>query len=124
VLFLNRRELELLTHTDDLSVGARTLLKAGAQIIVVTLGAEGSYVTDGKRAHRIEAPRVKRVVDTTGAGDAFAAGFLYGLLKKKEPLRECARLGATVASHVLGKIGSREGLPTQQQLLEALRKSS
>lgn len=106
VLFLNRGEFELLTHTDDLSVGARTLLKVGAQLIVVTLGAEGSYVTDGKIAHRVEAPRVKRVLDTTGAGDAFAAGFLYGLFEERD-IRECAELGAQFARAAVSQMGGR-----------------
>jgi sugar/nucleoside kinase (ribokinase family) len=73
---------------------------------VVTLGAEGSYVTDGKRAHRLEAPRVKRVVDTTGAGDAFAAGFLYGLFEERD-IRECAELGAQLARRVVSQMGGR-----------------
>ncbi|MFN4218379.1 MAG: carbohydrate kinase family protein [Candidatus Bipolaricaulia bacterium] len=106
VLFLNRRELGLLAHTEDLQIGARSLLKAGPQIVAVTLGAEGSYVTDGKRAYRVEAPRVKRVVDTTGAGDAFAAGFLYGLFEERE-LRECAELGARLAKLVVSQMGGR-----------------
>ncbi len=106
VLFLNRRELELLAHTDDPAIGARSLLKAGPQIIAVTLGADGSYVTDGKRAYRVEAPRVKRVVDTTGAGDAFAAGFLYGLFEERD-LKECAELGAQLARAAVGQLGGR-----------------
>lgn len=106
VLFLNRREFELLTHTPDLSVGSRTLLKVGPHSIVVTLGAEGSYVTDGKNAYRIEAPRVKRVLDTTGAGDAFAAGFLYGLFEEHD-LRRCAELGAQLARQALTQLGGR-----------------
>ncbi len=110
VLFLNRRELRLLTHTDDPEIGARSLLKAGSHIIVVTLGAEGSYVTDGKRAYRIEAPRVRKIVDTTGAGDAFAAGFLYGLFEERE-LRESAELGAQLAKLAVGQLGGRLNTP-------------
>lgn len=106
VLFLNRRELRLLAHADDPEVGARSLLRAGPKIVVVTLGAEGSYVTDGKRAYRVEAPRLRRIVDTTGAGDAFAAGFLYGLFEERE-LRECAELGAQLAKLAVGQLGGR-----------------
>lgn len=114
-LFVNRRELELLAATNDLAVGAQKLLKAGPQIVAVTLGAEGSYVTDGTQEHRLKALRPKKVVDTTGAGDAFAAGFLYGLLQKKR-LEECARLGMQVARYALTKLGAREGLPTLREL--------
>ncbi len=106
VLFLNKRELEMLTHTSDLQVGAHTLLKAGPQIVAVTLGQEGSYVTDGRHTYRVEAPRVRRIVDTTGAGDAFAAGFLYGLFEGQK-LRACAELGTQLARHALGTFGGR-----------------
>lgn len=106
VLFLNRRELEMLTHTSDLSSGAHTVLRAGPQIVVVTLGEEGSYVTDGTCAHRVKAPRVKKVVDTTGAGDAFAAGFLYGLFEGKT-LSKSAELGTQLARQALGQLGGR-----------------
>lgn len=106
VLFLNRRELKLLVHTDELEIGTQSLLKAGPQIVAVTLGAEGSYVTDGKHTYRVEAPRVRKVIDTTGAGDAFAAGFLYGLFEERG-LRECAELGAQLAKLAVGQLGGR-----------------
>ena len=74
------------------------------KIVAVKLGAEGCYVTDGRERHRIEAFKVK-AVDTTGAGDAFCAGFLYGLLKDKS-LHECGRLGNFVASRCVMKMGA------------------
>ena len=55
------------------------------------------------------------VVDTTGAGDAFAAGFLYGFLRDKG-LEECGRLGDIVARFCITKIGARTGLPTLDEL--------
>jgi ribokinase len=54
-------------------------------------------------------------VDTTGAGDAFAAGFLYGLLKNKG-LEACGRLGNIMAQFSIRKVGARAGLPTRAQL--------
>jgi ribokinase len=59
-------------------------------------------------------------VDTTGAGDAFAAGFLYGLLKKKN-LEICGRLGDIVAQFSIKKVGARAGLPTLAQLSRRYR---
>ncbi len=113
VLFLNQRELEMLAHTSDLAIGTRALLKAGPRIVAVTLGAKGSYVTDGKDAHRVEALRTRRVVDTTGAGDAFAAGFLYGLFEERS-LRECAELGAHLARLAVGQMGGRVKVPSSR----------
>jgi ribokinase len=80
------------------------------------LGRRGCYVTDGKEGHLIEPPDVERV-DTTGAGDAFCAGFLYGLIKGKD-LYECGRLGNFVASRCITKMGARKGLPKLLDLQE------
>ena len=66
-------------------------------------------MTDGKESRMIEAFEVK-VVDTTGAGDAFCAGFLYGLISGRR-LYECGRLGNFVASRCITKMGARAGLP-------------
>ena len=89
--------------------GADFLLKEGVKIVAVKLGDKGCYVTNGRESHLIKPFKVK-VVDTTGAGDAFCAGFIYGLLRGKS-LRECGLLGNFVASRCLTKIGAREGLP-------------
>jgi len=76
VLMPNLNELELLTKTADYRKGAEVLLKKGVEIVAVKLGSKGCYVTDGRENHSVEPFKVK-VVDTTGAGDAFCAGFLY-----------------------------------------------
>ncbi len=115
VMFPNENEVKLLTGK-TYERGAEVLLNAGAGIVVVTLGRRGCYVTDGKETHLVEPYKVA-VVDTTGAGDAFCAGFLYGLIKN-EDLHECGKLGNFVASRCLQKVGAREGLPTISTLKE------
>jgi ribokinase len=117
VLMPNVVELELLTGKKDYCRGADALIGRGAKIVAVKLGGDGCYVTDGRERHLIEAFKVK-VVDTTGAGDAFCAGFLYGLLCNKS-LDECGRLGNFVASRCAMKMGARTGLPFAKDL-EAL----
>jgi len=109
----NENELKLLTGKNHRK-GSKVLLKEGASIVAVKLGKRGCYVTDGEESHLIEPYDVK-VVDTTGAGDAFCAGFLYGLMKGKD-LYECGRLGNFVASRCITKIGARAGLPRLQDL--------
>ena len=118
VFMPNAKELELLTGTDDYRKGAEVLLKKGVKIVAVKLGNEGCYVTDGRESHLIETFEVK-VVDTTGAGDAFCAGFLYGLISDKS-LYECGRIGNFVASRCITKMGARPGLPHIEDL-ELLR---
>ncbi|MEM2917461.1 MAG: carbohydrate kinase family protein [Candidatus Bathyarchaeia archaeon] len=113
VLFLNEIEMKLLTGK-GYREGAEMFVEMGVDIVAVKLGAKGCYVTDGKEACHVE-PFKAKVVDTTGAGDAFNAGFLYGLLKGKN-LRECGRLGNFVASKCIEKIGARRGLPYAHEL--------
>jgi ribokinase len=114
-LIPNQTEVKLLTGL-DYKQGAKKLLDLGAEIVVVKLGKRGCYVTDGKENHMIDAYKVE-AVDTTGAGDAFCAGFIYGLVKRKD-LFECGRLGNFVASHCVSKIGARTGLPRLEDLEE------
>jgi ribokinase len=114
VLMPNAIELELLTGETDYCKGADFMVGRGVKIVAVKLGGDGCYVTDGREQHLIEALNVK-VVDTTGAGDAFCAGFLYGLVNGKS-LCECGRLGNFVASRCIMKMGARAGLPFAKDL--------
>lgn len=114
ILMPNSAELELLTGETDYCRGADYMIGKGARIVAVKLGGSGCYVTDGRDQLLIEPFRVE-VVDTTGAGDAFCAGFLYGLLREKN-LYECGRLGNFVASRCVMKIGARTGLPFAKDL--------
>ncbi|HUT16871.1 MAG TPA: carbohydrate kinase family protein [Acidobacteriota bacterium] len=114
VLMPNALELELLTGETDYCKGADFMVGKGVKIVAVKLGGDGCYVTDGRERHLIKPFKVK-VVDTTGAGDAFCAGFLYGLVNGKS-LFECGRLGNFVASRCVMKMGARAGLPFAKDL--------
>ena len=116
VLMPNASELELLTGMKDYRKGAEAMLKRGVKLVAVKLGNRGCYVTDGRRSHNVEAFKVD-VTSTTGAGDAFCAGFLYGLIKNKR-LEECGRIGNFVASRCITKMGARVGLPNLKELAE------
>ncbi|MCJ7613299.1 carbohydrate kinase family protein, partial [Candidatus Bathyarchaeota archaeon] len=106
-LFPNEIEIKLLTG-QGYREGAKTFLDLGAELVAVKLGKRGCYVSDGNDSHMIEAYRAE-AVDTTGAGDAFCAGFIYGLAKRKD-LFECGRLGNFVASRCVSAMGARTGL--------------
>ncbi len=124
VLLVNQNEIRQLTG-EDVKAGAESCLRQGCQIVVVTLGQGTSYKTvmatsyirDSKNEYIVE-PGSKNIisaVDTTGAGDAFATGFLYGLLNGKG-LEECGHLGDIVAQFSIREIGARPGLPTLTEL--------
>ncbi len=109
VFMPNAGELELLSGEKDYCKGADLMIEMGVKIVAVKLGGNGCYVTDGRERLRI-APFKVKVVDTTGAGDAFCAGFLYGLINNKD-LEECGQLGNFVASRCVMQMGARAGLP-------------
>jgi len=115
VLMPSENELKMMIRK-GFKEGANTLLKEGVHIVAVKLGQKGCYVTDGKEKYLIK-PFETRVVDTTGAGDAFCAGFLYGLIKNRD-LYECGRLGNFVASKCIEKTGARTGLPQASEINE------
>ena len=129
LLFINENEIRQLTGEDVIG-GAESCLRQGCQKVVVTVGTGKrlrkaiavGYIRDAEHEYIIEpvSRDIGAGVDTTGAGDAFAAGFLYGLLKGKG-LEECGRLGNIVAQFCITKIGAREGLPTLNQLAQHYR---
>jgi ribokinase len=114
VMMPNAGELALLTGKTDYRTGARFLIGKGVKVLAVKLGEKGCCVTDGKQEHLVEPFKVK-VVDTTGAGDAFDAGFIYGLLSGKG-LYESGKMGNFVASKCIMTMGARTGLPTLENL--------
>lgn len=113
ILFLNLKETQQLTGLNYRD-GAKKLLKIGAQTVAITLGSKGCYIADNKKTYTAKAYTAK-AVDTTGAGDAFAAGFLYGLLKEKN-IQICAKIGNWTASKCITKTGARDGLPYKKEL--------
>ena len=127
ILFINQSEMRQLTG-GEVKVGAERCLEQGCQKVVVTLGKGGQlgkavgYIRDAENEYVIEpgSRDIGAEVDTTGAGDAFAAGFIYGLLKGKN-LKECGRLGNIVAQFCISKIGARQGLPTLNELTKRYR---
>lgn len=102
-LFVNEEEIQILTGKRYKQAIAY-LIQQGVGIVVCTLGEKGAFIASNKEQIHVPAYHVKQIIDTTGAGDAFAAGFLYGVLKDKS-LRECGLIGAKVASLALSDFG-------------------
>lgn len=105
VLFANEEEAVMLfgSPTFDAAVSAA---ESTGLLVAITRGPEGSVVVGAGDAIAVPAAAVDRVVDTTGAGDLYAAGFLYGLTHGNEP-QECAQLGGLCAAEVISHIGAR-----------------
>jgi sugar/nucleoside kinase (ribokinase family) len=109
ILFANEAEIKALYQTpafDDAARRAREMTK----LAVLTRSAKGSVIFSGDKATTIAAERVRSVVDTTGAGDMYAAGFLYGLTQGKS-LEKCGHLGSLAAGEVISHLGARPETP-------------
>jgi ribokinase len=137
LLFINQNELRQLTG-QDIAGGAEIFLQKGCRVVVVTLGkgaslklckANGiketvatSYIRGADNEYAIQpaGENMTSEIDTTGAGDAFATGFIYGLLKEKN-LEVCGRLGDLVARFSIAKTGARQSLLTLNELAKRYR---
>jgi sugar/nucleoside kinase (ribokinase family) len=105
LVFANEAELRALYQTADFDT-ALASLRDDVRLAVVTRSEKGCVVVDAKKAESVAAFPVERVVDTTGAGDLFAAGFLFGLARGADQ-RRCAQIGALAAAEIIGHIGAR-----------------
>jgi sugar/nucleoside kinase (ribokinase family) len=105
ILFANEGEILSLFQTSSLEA-AIAALKGRVEVAALTHGAAGSYVfAEGDVVH-VAAEPIARLVDTTGAGDLYAAGFLHGYTQGRRPA-ECGRIGAIAAAEVIGHYGAR-----------------
>jgi len=105
LLFANETELKSLYETSDFDA-ALEALRQDVSIAVVTRSEDGAVVVTREATETVPAFPVERVVDSTGAGDLFAAGFLYGFAKGL-PHVDSARLGALCAAEVISHMGAR-----------------
>ena len=105
LVFANDTEVMALFQTDDFDT-AVDQLRAKVKIAAVTRGAEGSVIAAAGETFAVPVFPVEKVVDTTGAGDQYAAGFMFGLATGR-PLNVCGQLGSLAAAEVISHYGPR-----------------
>ncbi|GAB4228971.1 MAG: adenosine kinase [Methyloligellaceae bacterium] len=105
ILFANEAEIMALYQLNSFEEAA-SAVRAEAEIAVLTRSEQGSVIIAGNETISVPAEPVSRVEDVTGAGDLYAAGFLYGLTRGHD-LESCGRLGSLAASEVISHIGAR-----------------
>jgi sugar/nucleoside kinase (ribokinase family) len=118
ILFANEEEAKAFTGEAD-PRKALGIIAAQTSIAVVKVGGEGSWVASGKEVHKVDAAPAT-VRDTTGAGDLFASGFLYGLSENK-PLDTCLRYGSIAASKVIEVLGAKIDPPCWEMVKNQLK---
>jgi len=105
ILFANEAELKSLYQTDDFDAAMRAVRQA-CPLSIITRSAEGSVIVTTDQAIEISAEPVAKVIDTTGAGDQYAAGFLFGYARGMD-LGTCGALASKAAAEVISHIGPR-----------------
>ncbi|WP_324261747.1 adenosine kinase [Altererythrobacter sp. H2] len=118
ILFANHLELAALTGESDFEAGIAAL-SPKVPVLVVTRSAEGAVAVAGGARAEVPAEPIDKVVDTTGAGDLFAAGFLYGHVNG-EPLERCLRRGAIAACEIISHYGARPEADLRALMAEKL----
>jgi sugar/nucleoside kinase (ribokinase family) len=112
ILFANEKEITALFEVNSFDE-AVTAVRGACEIAVLTRSEQGSVIVTPKATIDIRPDRVAKVVDVTGAGDLYAAGFLYGLTHSLS-LADCGRLGSLAAAEVIGHIGARPERPLKE----------
>ena len=105
ILFCNEEELKSLCQKDNIK-DCKNIASSICQLIIVTLGNKGSAIFNGKEMIHIEPKVLGEIIDTTGAGDIYAGGFIHGLINNLS-LSKCGDLGSLCAGHIITQIGSR-----------------
>jgi len=117
ILFANEAEICSLYETDDFAA-AVAAVRGHVAIAALTRSAEGSVILGRGAEHSIEPAPVARVVDTTGAGDLYASGFLYGLTRDL-PLPTCGEIGSLCAAEIISHFGARPEIKLSELVAEA-----
>lgn len=121
-IFPNLDEAFFLTGEHDPTNAARTLRERGVKTVIVTLGSEGCLISSHGMEQSVKMNPIEKVVDTTGAGDAFCGGFLTGWLMGLD-LGQACKLGCAAAAHIVTRMGAHEQAPTFTELLSIMRQN-
>ncbi len=109
LLFANEVEICSLFQVENFDE-ALQMTRDHCAVAALTRSEKGAVILSGSEVHVVDAAPVTRVVDTTGAGDLYAAGFLYGYIQGRT-LYDCGRIGAAAAAEVISHFGARPETP-------------
>ncbi|MBX6367750.1 MAG: adenosine kinase [Rhodospirillales bacterium] len=117
LLFANEAEILSLFETESFAEAARQV-RGMCEVAALTRSEKGSVVVAAHETHEIPAAKPEKLVDTTGAGDLYASGFLYGFTRGRD-LAVCGRLGSLCAAEVISHFGARPEAPLARLAADA-----
>jgi len=116
IIFCNESEVLSLFRKDRLA-NCHGDLSSLCELVVVTLGSNGSLIINKNDIEEIKSINKGKVIDTTGAGDIYAGGFMHGLINNYS-LKKCGKLGSICAGHIITQLGSRSNKDLKELLRE------
>jgi ribokinase len=122
ILIISQREFQVLFTLKEKEFNhnitrekAENLFSLGIDVLVITLGKMGAFLATPNFSELIPSSKIDKVIDTTGAGDAFSAGFIFGFIQqpsfKFTDLRNNVKIGNFIAGKCIEKLGARNGIP-------------
>ena len=116
IVFCNESEVLSLFKKDKLA-NCQAELSSLCELAVVTLGSNGSLIINKNAIEVIMSISKGKVIDTTGAGDIYAGGFIHGLINNYS-LKKCGELGSICAGHIITQLGSRSDIDFKELIRE------
>ena len=104
ILFGNKEEIKMLTGKEDPVEGGKKIADMGVDIVVVKVGSEGSYIFQNGKMIKVDIYKADKVLDSTGCGDIYGGGFLYGLAKGYD-LEKCGKIASYMAAQIISVPG-------------------
>ena len=118
IVFCNETELLSLFKTDNFP-NAKDSLSGLCELAIITLGSKGSLVVNKNKSEEINPRSLGKVIDTTGAGDIFAGGFIHGLINNYS-LMKCGEIGSICAGQIITQLGSRANIDLKNLIKKTL----
>ena len=118
IVFCNESEVLSLFKNNDLQSCIESISSL-CELVIITLGSKGSLVINKSESEEIKPFLLGKIIDTTGAGDLYAGGFIHGLIKNYS-LKKCGEIGSICAGHIITQLGSRSNIDLENLIQKTL----
>lgn len=118
IVFCNESEVLSLFKENDIR-SCQESISVMCELAIITLGSKGSLILNKGESHEIKPKLLGKIIDTTGAGDLYAGGFIHGLINNYS-IKKCGEIGSICAGHIITQLGSRSNINLQNLLQKNL----